>query len=165
MRRWVLPCMVVVLIGACSRGGDESGTSLPSTTLPAARSAVTTTPPAPAGEPLPTSPPGEVPAFEVRHRSPGEGGDVLVVLVDPGSYTDLDLENLVGDVMEEYSPVLQLHVVDDVAALAAVLEPEEQRTAGERALLEAHYLARLDEGVVLTFLGPYAEYGQQRIGS
>ncbi len=165
MRRWVLPCLVVALLAACSRGSDESGTSLPSTTWPAARPAVTTTLPDAAGEPLPSLPPGEVPAFEVRHRSPGEGGDVLVVLIDPGRYTVLDLENLIGDVIEEYSPVLELHVVDDVAALAAVLESEEERTASERALLEAHYLARLDDGVVVTFLGPYAEYGQHLIGS
>ena len=66
-------------------------------------------------------------------------------------------------VVELFPPVSTLHVVDDSAAANAVADPEAAEAA--RASLAVHYLARLEEGFRITYLGPFVTSGSAVLGS
>lgn len=107
------------------------------------------------------------PQYQIVKRIPGDGiGDELVVLLDPTSYdtlTDIDIQDLIAEVVEFFPPVWTLHVVDDQVAVAVVIDPE--ATEDEIEAIEDHYLARLDNGVEITYLGPFSESGTGVLGS
>lgn len=102
--------------------------------------------------------------YDVVARSSTPEGEVLHVVVDPGNYTDVDLENFVVVTLEERD-VAELHVYDDRAAVDAALTDADSRTEDQRATLDAHYLVSFTDGNVITFQGPFADAGAVRIGS
>lgn len=169
-RSILLPLLVLSLLAvSCDRlrqaGGE--GTTTVTATTPAVterettetRRATTTTTET---EAAPTSVPGR-PDYTIVSRTPGDSGDSVVVLIEPDDYTDVQIENVIRDVVESYAPVKVVHLVDDPEAAAAVLS--EDPTPEERRILEEHYLARLEEGARLVYLGPYAEYDSKILGS
>lgn len=155
---------LVLMATACSRGDKvEETTSAPTTTA----APVVTVPETVAGSSQPTTatqPPTTVvgiPDYSVMSRTQG---DVLVVLIEPDStYSDLDLRNVVEDVIDRFAPVTTLYVVDDEAAVALVekadLTPEDQ------AILDAHYLLRLEDGFRIVFQGPFSDLEDVIVGS
>lgn len=164
-RRVVLSLAAAVLFaGACS-DGDEAATT---TTVPPP--STTTTAPATTTVPPSTAPPttvttttsdvGGLPAYQIVVRRQGStGGDTVVVVVEPGPYTDLDLENVVADVVTRFAPIATLYLVDDAQAAAMVLadgEPSEL----EQEFLDLHYFLLLEDGFRITYQGPYAEFGE-----
>ncbi|HSF86317.1 MAG TPA: hypothetical protein VLG28_11775 [Acidimicrobiia bacterium] len=109
-----------------------------------------------------------VPTFSIVSRDEGEDGDVVVVLLDTESYdtlTDIDLQNVVSEVVDDFPPVYEAHVVDseDVTALV-VADPADVDADGER-LLDLHYLVRLEEGFRIVFVGPFEDSGTAILGS
>jgi len=107
-----------------------------------------------------------VPAFTIVSRVPGAEGDTVVVLLDTDSYealTDIDLQNVLADVVEEFPPVYEAHVVDspDVVEFvtASDLDAESQQ------LLNVHYLVRLEEGFRIRYLGSFEANGVSILGS
>lgn len=117
-------------------------------------------------EAVPADP--EVPTFSIVSREEGEEGDVVVVLLDRESYgslTDIDLQNVLAVLVEDFPPVYEAHVVDDenvtelVVAAPGDIDEEEQR------LLDLHYLVRLDEGFRITYVGPFEDVPTAILGS
>jgi len=107
-----------------------------------------------------------VPEFEILERQSGESGDTLVVLLDPTSYTsltDIDLQNVLAEVVEDFPPVAAVHVIDDERA--APLIGKEQLTPEEQQLLENFYLVKLEDGFRITFVGPFADVAPTVLGS
>ncbi len=100
-------------------------------------------------------------SYDIRHREPSDSGDRLVVLIEPGDYTEIDLSNLVLDIVEANEPVDQLDVVDSQAALRAVIRNSENLTPQQ----SRHYVLRLENGNRVVFLGPYSDLGSFIIGS
>jgi hypothetical protein len=161
---------VVLIAGACSRDGDgdavESETTAasvsateasPQTTIAGAESSTTSS--MPEVELTTTSVVG-LPSYSVLSRSEE---DELVVLVVPGTYGDLDIQNVVGDVVERFAPVNTLHIVDDEAA--ATLVVAETVTPEEQVVLDEHYFVRLEEGFRMIFVGPFSSVGEVILGS
>lgn len=155
------------LLAACSDSADTTTT----TTAGRPPSATTTTiaPPGGTGEgPVETTtttttstvPGSFVPAFTILERT---ADDVLVVAVPPGTYSDVDLQNLVSEVVERFAPVNGLHIVDDEGATDLVLA--ESLSAEDQAFLDDHYFLRLEEGFRMVFLGPFADVGEVILGS
>ena len=96
------------------------------------------------------------------HRLIANDRTTLVILVEPGAYTTVQLENLVYDVVDTYSPNTAIVVDDRSAADLAIkddLTPEEQST------LDARTFLRIENGVDVTFHGPYADAGGMTVGS
>lgn len=184
--RWAVPAIAVaLLLGAC--GGDDSTSA---TTLAPAEASPTTsttvTEVAEAGadisgtaasvvegaiepegevdaqEGSDTTLPPAIPPYEVIHRLIVDDRTTLVILVEPGAYSTVQLENLVYDVVDTYSPNTAI-VVDgrNVADLAIMddLTPEEQ------SVLDARTFLRIENGVEVTFYGPYADAGGMTVGS
>lgn len=184
----VIGLLVVVafLFAACNRDKEEVSET---TVTPTAGSVATgstaaeageTTSPTTAGETSTTvasTPSGEdggtttvataaegsgMPGYEVVHRLIDDGRETLVIVVEPGSYSNVDLENLVYDIVERFSPSAAI-VVDDLAV--ADLALEEERTDSQQASLDAHTFLRIDNGVEVTFYGPYADFPGMTVGS
>ncbi len=85
-----------------------------------------------------------------------------MILVEPGSYSTVQLENLVYDVVDTYSPNTAI-VVDgrDIADLAIM----DDLTPDEQAVLDARTFLKIENGVEVTFYGPYADAGGMTVGS
>lgn len=168
MQRALLPLLflsLALLLGGCNRGGQVAGTT--TTSEPEAAAITTTTTTTTAGEDdgeasSPTTVPSR-PEYTIYSRMPGDSGDTVVVILEPGDYTDVQIENVIRDVVETFAPIKEAHLVDSQEAADAVLVDEP--TAEQEAILEEHYLARLEEGARLVYLGPYAEHGSKILGS
>lgn len=101
------------------------------------------------------------PEWIIAQRVPGDNGATVVILLDPDSYerlTDIDIQNVVEDAREMFPPIFEVHVVDSEEAAATVLS--EVIDTNDQAILEDHYLARLEEGFRLVFVGPFSQFGQ-----
>jgi hypothetical protein len=95
-----------------------------------------------------------------------ETGDTVVLLLDPASYTslsDLDLYDVIADAADRFPPIFEAHVVDSPEAADAVLleEPDEDQVG----ILSVNYLARLEDGFRIVYLGPFEESGTAVLGS
>lgn len=167
-RRLVFVIGLALFVAACQNGSD-AGTSttrdsalltLPPQTAPTTTQPTTTT----SSEPVSDL---TAPRYQIVQRTPGEGvGDEVVVLLDPTSYetlTDIDIQDLIGEVVNLFPPVAIAHVVDDPAAANVVGNPD--ASAAEIASVRDHYFARLDNGFEITFLGPFASSGSNVLGS
>ncbi len=120
-------------------GGDDSQEEGPDTTLPPA-----------------------IPPYEVIHRLIVDDRTTLVILVEPGAYSTVQLENLVYDIVDTYSPNTAI-VVDDRAA--ADLAIKDDLTSEEQSTLDDRTFLRIENGVDVTFHGPYADAGGMTVGS
>ncbi len=107
------------------------------------------------------------PEYRIVDRISGEGeGDTVIVLLDPASYdslTDLDLYDLIAEVVELFPPVAIVHIVDDARAGDVVGDPDASEADLEAVAM--NYLARLDSGFRITYLGPFASSGTAVLGS
>lgn len=146
----------VTSLGAAGGEGGSGGTD---TTVAASADSATTTTAAAGGNP-------PVPVFEILERQPGEDGDTVIVLLDPSSYTslnDIDLRNVIAEVVDDFPPVYEAHIIDDERA--APLLSKDDLTAEEQQLLDNYYLAHLDEGFRITFEGPFSDVAATVLGS
>lgn len=173
-------CAALLLVGAaCDRGEDTPGTTSATiatengpdaTAAPSGgtaaeadgTTATTTAPPTTTETTDDETTVAGMPTYEVAETIETDDGDSLVVVVEPGVYSNVELENLVYDIVERFEPV-EAVVVDDPAAvpllLADVVTPE------ENDFLESHTFLRLADGVEVTFLGPYSDVTGLVIGS
>ena len=106
------------------------------------------------------------PEYQIVDRIEGDSGDTVIVLLDPETYgtlTDLDLYDLIAEVVELFPPIAVVHVVDEAAAANIVANPD--ASEDERTAVAANYLARLDDGVKIIYLGPFASSGTAVLGS
>ncbi len=159
MRRLIPLLALTMILAACSKGTEPDLTTTtrvapPTTTVTTVAS--TTTAAQPSASTSTTS--GSLPGYTVVA---GSAGGILVVLLDPGNYSDIDIRNVVDDAIERFTPV-ELHVVDSREAADLVLV--ENPTEDQQKILDEHQFARVI-GDQLEFLGPYASSGSVSIGS
>lgn len=176
---------ISLVVAGCNRGDDEAS----QTTVPPATGAVATTETT-AGPEETTAATGSagttssevassvvtdgsttvatttvvsgLPTYEVIHRLIEDDRETLVIVVEPGTYSDVELENLVYDVVERFSPSVAIVVDDRATADLALLD---ERTEDEQRQLDAHTFLRIENGVEVTFYGPYADFPGLTVGS
>lgn len=88
------------------------------------------------------------------------------MLLDDTSYeslTDIDLFDIIAEVVELFPPISEVHVVDDIVAANTVTDPE--ATSADMQAIQSNYLARLENGFTITYLGPFASSGSAELGS
>lgn len=164
----LLMIAAVMVIASCSSSSDTTTT----TTAPTTTSTTTTVPTTTTTTTVATTTtvPQEPPPFPeyrtVERIVVPETGDTVVLLLDPASYSslsDLDLYEVIADATDRFPPILIAHVVDSPEAAEAVLleEPDE----AQQRILEVHYLARLEDGFRIVYLGPFEESGTAVLGS
>ena len=167
-----------MMMAACA-GDDGAATTTnaanEATTLPPAPNATTATideaTTTTAADPATTTPttaaPADVPEYEIAFRGTGDVADTVVILLDPATYTtlsDVDIQDVIRDVYDRFPPVATAHVVDSEEAVPLVVE-EGPLADEELTVLDAHYFARLEDGIRIVYLGPYAEYPIAILGS
>ena len=91
-----------------------------------------------------------------------DGGESLVIVIEPGAYSNVELENLVFDIVDRFAPstvlIVDIQEATDLVLLAALTDEEEM-------FLAQHTLITIENGVEVTFLGPYADIPGLTIGS
>ncbi len=160
MRRFSILILALALVAtACNRGDDTELTTTTSTSLSQTTS---TTAGGDGSDGGTTTTVGATapPEYEIIAGDTGAGE--YVILVEPGTYTQQDLQNIMEGIVDEYAPVTA-HLIDSEDASALVLQ--EEVTEAEQAILDAHYFARVVNGTTLEFLGPYADLDSVYIGS
>ncbi|HVR32493.1 MAG TPA: hypothetical protein VMS74_07260 [Acidimicrobiia bacterium] len=174
VRRLITLFAVVVLVAACSPEEAE----LTTTTTTVASGSTTTAPDADETTTTTTTTEGDddadadadagpaITEYEIFVRSSSTAGETLWILIDPGDYTDIDLENLIRELVDESDVTLAgINVFDDLDALEAGRVDEDARTDDEQLLVDEHYLVSLVDGAIIRFQGPYAEFGETAVGS
>lgn len=168
--------LLVLALAACTQESEDTEltittTTTTTTTTTAAQAATTTAPVEPetdedgGDESEATTQVGmAVEGYDIAVRSSTPEGEVLHVVIEPGTYTDIDLENFIVTTLDERD-LAELHVYDDRDAVDAALIDAEDRTEAEQALVDDHYLVSFADGNVITFRGPFADVGAVRIGS
>lgn len=106
-----------------------------------------------------------VSSHEIVLRESTDDGEILYVLISPGDYTDIDLENFVGNLVENDEDVSSMEVFDDADALDAYLLDDSEQTAADLVLINEHHLVTLVDRNRIIFRGPYEEMGEIVIGS
>lgn len=158
----------MAMLAACSPTAapttTKGGSRITITTIAEPQTTTTTT------APTTTLPPIReltAPEYQIVHRQPTESaGDEVVVLLDTTTYdtlTDIDLHDIIAEVVELFPPISVIHVVDDADAADVVIDPD--ASEAERAVLTNHYLARLEDGSTIVYLGPFADSGSAVLGS
>lgn len=164
-----LALALAVLAVACNNEQAELTTTsslLTGTTQAAAGGDETTTTTEAAAEASTTTLVGEtVSTYEVVARISSDNGETLYIVIPEGAYTDVDLEQFVGDLKENDPQLFGAEVFDDPQAVQAFLIPEAQRTEEQQQVLDDHHLVSLVGGDTIAFRGPFEEFGQQIIGS
>jgi len=107
----------------------------------------------------------QVASYEIVAREPGTDGETVFVVIPPGTYTDVDLENFVGDLYDSGTATYGAEIFDDAAAVDAYLKAEADRSPEEVALIEQHHFVSLVGGTTIRFQGPFAESGEFVLGS
>ncbi len=104
-------------------------------------------------------------SFVIVVRISGENGETLHIVIPPGAYTEVDLENFIGDLKEADPELWGAEVFDDEDAIQAFVIPEDQRTAEQQTLVDEHHFVSLVNGDTIRFQGPFSEFGEAIIGS
>ena len=165
--RILIATVAAALLAACSSSSETttttstttSSTTTTTTVAPTTTTTTTTTT-------IPQEPPA-FPEYRITERIiVPETGDTVVLLLDSTTYTslsDLDIYDVIADAVDRFPPILEAHVVDSQAAADAVLieEPDEE----QEAILAVDYLARLEDGFRIVYLGPFEDSGTAVLGS
>lgn len=106
-----------------------------------------------------------VSTYDVVARISSENGETFYIVIPPGAYTDVDLNNFVGELKESDPGLFGAEVFDDPDAVQAFVIPEGQRTEEQQQLLDDHHLVSLVGGDTIRFQGPFGEMGEHIIGS
>lgn len=133
----------------------------PSTTV--AASSTTSTGP---GDRTSTTARGEsVSTYEIVVRIADDNGDILHVVIPPGAYTDIDLENFIQDLRDSNQQLWGVEVFDDPEAALAFQVAEADRTEADQQLLDDHHLVSLVNGDTIRFQGPLSDFGEYILAS
>mgnify|MGYP001825355281 CR=1 FL=1 len=174
-RKAFLVGMAVLLAASCS-GDDEPNeealtattTAAPITTLGdnVASSSSTDQTTTTSTTSTTVSPPLGFPEYSIISRESSENGDIVVVLLDRTTYeslSDIDVHNVMSDLVEQFAPVYEAHVVETQAAADALFV--EEPSESEQTALDNGYVARLEEGFRIVYAGPLEDNGVAILGS
>ena len=103
--------------------------------------------------------------YEIVARESDTAGETLYIVIPPGAYTDVDIENFIHDLYESGTATFGAEIFDDAAAVEAYRKPEAEQTDADAELIDQHHFASLQNGTTIVFRGPFEDLGQTVIGS
>jgi hypothetical protein len=167
--RFVLSGLLLIGVAACD--GDETTdlsttSSLIASPTTGGDDVATTTTLVAGGESTTTSLVGEtVSDYDVVARVSEDAGETLFIVIPPGAYTDVDIENFLIGLVDDEEVTYGAEVFDDTGAVDAFRKPEAERTEGETQLVAQHHFASIQNGTSVVFRGPFASSPGFVIGS
>jgi len=160
------PLLALSLLAAACDGEDPALTTTSSLITDPGEEGSPTTTVVPSEDVTSTTLVGEsVGSYEIVAREPGTDGEVVYIVIGPGAYTDVDLENFLLDLYEQGIATYGAEIFDDAAAADDYLKAEADRTEEEVALIEQHHFVSLVGGTIIRYQGPFAEFGEHSLGS
>ena len=157
--------VMAMFLSACdSEEAELTTTSTLVTEAPAPADSTTTTV-APSEATTSTTVGSSVASFEVVAREAGDAGDIVYIIIPQAAYTDVDMENFVGDLLEDGIATWGAEIFDDIVALEAYQKDESDRTEEEVELIDQHHFVSLVNGDTIRFQGPFEASGEILIGS
>lgn len=164
--RFALSALLLLWVAACDGETTELSTTSSVVAGPTTSASGQTTTSARSEPATSTTLRGEqVADFEVVARQSDPGGETLYIVVPPGAYTDVDIENFVVGLVDDGTVTFGAEIFDDPGAVTAFRKPEAERTEGETQLIEQHHFASVQNGISVVFRGPFADSGEFVIGS
>ena len=158
--------LLVVVLAACDDGGAELTTTSSLVSSPTTADVSPTTSAALGGESTTTSLVGQsVDGYEIVARESDTAGETLYIVIPPGAYTDVDIENFVLDLVESGAVTFGAEIFDEETAVEAFRKPEAERTEEETTLVSQHHFVTLSNGTTIVFRGPFESSGEFVIGS
>ena len=106
-----------------------------------------------------------VEGYDIVARESTADGEILYIVIPQGAYTDVDLENFVGDLIESGTASWGAEIFDDVLAVDVFRKASTDRTEEEAELLAQHHFVSLVSGNTIRYQGPFEESGEFAIGS
>ena len=103
--------------------------------------------------------------YEIVARESDTGGETLFIVIPPGAYTDVDIENFMLDLLESNTDMYGAEVFDDEDAALAFVVEEALRTDEQKALLDRHHFLSLIGRDGIEFRGPFSDFPGGAIGS
>lgn len=162
----LVPLLALTVLGAACDGEEAALTTTSSLVTDPGEEGSPTTSVVASGDETSTTLVGEsVGTYEIVAREPVTDGEIVYIVIGPGAYTDVDLENFLGDLYERGIATYGAEIFDDAAAADAYLKAEADRTAEEVALIEQHHFASLVGGTIIRFQGPFTDSGEFVLGS
>ena len=162
----IVPLLALSLLAGACDGDDPALTTTSSLiTDPGEEGSPRTTVAPPEGQTSTTLVGEAVGSYEIVAREPVTDGEIVYIVIGPGAYTDVDLENFVLDLYEEGIATHGAEIFDEAAAADAYLKAEADRTPEEVALIEDHHFASLVGGTIIRFQGPFSASGEYVLGS
>lgn len=162
----LVPLLALTVLGAACDGEEAALTTTSSLVTDPGEEGSPTTSVVASGDETSTTLVGEsVGTYEIVAREPVTDGEIVYIVIGPGAYTDVDLENFLGDLYERGIATYGAEIFDDAAAADAYLKAEADRTAEEVALIEQHHFASLVGGTIIRFQGPFTDFGEFVLGS
>ena len=157
--------VMAMFLSACdSEEAELTTTSTLVTEAPAPADSTTTTV-APSEATTSTTVGSSVASFDVVAREAGDAGDIVYIVIPQAAYTDVDMENFVGDLLEDGIATWGAEIFDDIVALEAYQKDEADRTEEEVELIDQHHFVSLVNGDTIRFQGPFEASGEILIGS
>ncbi|MCZ6662976.1 MAG: hypothetical protein O6951_08650 [Actinobacteria bacterium] len=157
--------VMALFLSACdSEEAELTTTSTLVTEAPAPADSTTTTV-APSEATTSTTVGSSVASFDVVAREAGDAGDIVYIVIPQAAYTDVDMENFVGDLLEDGIATWGAEIFDDIVALEAYQKDESDRTEEEVELIDQHHFVSLVNGDTIRFQGPFEASGEILIGS
>lgn len=159
---------LLLVLGACDDGETtelSTTSSLISSATTVDAGASTTTAPADASATSTTLVGQSVTGYEVVARVSDPAGETLFIVIPPGAYTDVDMENFTVGLVDNGTVTYGAEIFDDAAAVEAYRKPEAERTEEEIELIDQHHFASVQNAGVVVFQGPFAESPDVVIGS
>lgn len=169
-----MPIVILVVLAflatACDSGEAELSTTSSvvtgTTEVPDSGTTTTTTPDTGSDTTTGTTLVGEtITSHEVKVRIPTDNGEILYIVIPPGAYTDVDIQNFLVDLKESNPDLWGAEIFDDAAAADAYTVDESERTEEQQALLEQHHFVSLLSGDTVRFQGPFSEFGEYILAS
>jgi hypothetical protein len=161
----LLPLAALAVLAVACDGGETALTTTSSLITGSGDGTSTTTVTVPEDQTSTTLVGQVVASYEIVAREPGTDGETVYVVIPPGTDTDVDLQNFLGDLYESGTATYGAEIFDDAAAVDAYLKAEADRTPEEVALIEQHHFVSLVGGTIIRFQGPFAESGELVLGS
>lgn len=175
-RQAIVVGVMILLAAACSGDDDASDQALTTSTTVAP--SITTL--GDGGEPIGTAvverttttttttevPELPFPEYRIVSREATDSGDIVVVLLDSTTYeslSDLDIHNVMSDLVEDFAPVYEAHIVESQVAADALFV--EDPTVEQQTALDTAYIARLEEGFRIVYVGRFDSLGVTILGS
>lgn len=166
LRRITLILLAALAVFAVACDGGETALTTTSSLITGSGDGTSTTTATVPEDQTSTTLVGQVVAsYEIVAREPGTDGETVYVVIPPGTYTDVDIENFLGELYDSGTATYGAEIFDDAAAVDAYQKAEADRTPEEVGLIELHHFASLVGGTIIRFQGPFAESGEFVLGS